>query len=123
MTGALLMEGALLGTLLAQIRTRPFQSIPLRHVVIVAFMIVALYPLRAAWRTLGDVPLFQQRAAAWDLRDVEIRRLKAEGTQDVIIGFLSDEEIQDLGDYTEYRLNRCAATLYGVETIMAVPVK
>jgi hypothetical protein len=123
MTGALMMEGALLGTLLGQIRTGSLQSIPLRNVAIVAFMIIALYPLRTAWRNFGDVPLFQQRAAAWDLRDAEIRRLKAEGTQDVIIGFLSEEETQDLGDYTEYRLNRCAAILYGVETIMAVPVE
>ena len=120
MTVALIIEGALLGTLLAQIRP---QSIILRNLALFAFMILALYPLRTAWRSLGEVPVYQQRAAAWDLRDAEIRRLKAEGTQDVIVGFLSDEEMQDLGDYTEYRLNRCAATLYGIETIMAVPVK
>jgi len=123
MTSALMMEGALLGTLAAQLRTTSFPSVYLRNFVIVAFMIFSVYPLRIAWRTFGEIPAYQQRAAAWDLRDAEIRRLKAEGTQDVVVGFLSDEETQDLGDYREYRLNRCAATLYGVETIMAVPVK
>jgi hypothetical protein len=118
MTGALMMEGALLGTLAAQVR---FQSIYLRNVTLIAFMILALYPLRTASRIFEEVPLYQQRAAAWDMRDAEIRRLKAEGTQNVVVGFLSDEETQDLGDYTEYRLNRCAATLYGVKSIVAVP--
>jgi hypothetical protein len=118
MTVALIMEGALLGRLVAQVRP---QSLYLRNFALVAFMILALYPLRTAWRTLEEVPVYQQRAAAWDFRDAEIRRLQAEGTQDVVVGFLSDEESQDLGDYTEYRLNRCAAALYGVKSIMAVP--
>jgi hypothetical protein len=120
MTIALIMEGALLGVLAAGIK---FQSVYLRNVALFAFIILALYPLRTAWRTLGEVPVYQRRAAAWDLRDAEIRRLSAEGTQDVIVGFLSDEEIQDLGDYTEYRLNRCAAILYGVKSIVAMSVK
>jgi hypothetical protein len=123
MTSALMMEGAVVGILVAQGRTTSFPSVYLRNFVIVAFMIFSLYPLRIAWRTFGEIPAYQQRAAAWDLRDAEIRRLKAEGTQDVVVGFLSDEETQDLGDYREYRLNRCAATLYGVKTIMVVPVK
>lgn len=118
MTAALMAEGALLGTLAAQAR---FQSVYLRNFALFAFMLLALYPLRTASRPLAEVPLYQQRAAAWDLRDAEIRRLKTEGTQDVVVGFLSDEETQDLGDYTEYRLNRCAATLYGVRSIVAVP--
>jgi hypothetical protein len=118
-----MMEGAVVGILVAQGRTTSFPSVYLRNFVIVAFMIFSLYPLRIAWRTFGEIPAYQQRAAAWDLRDAEIRRLKAEGTQDVVVGFLSDEETQDLGDYREYRLNRCAATLYGVKTIMVVPVK
>jgi hypothetical protein len=120
MTMALMMEGALLGTVVAQVRIQP---IYLRNFALFAFMILVLYPLRTAWRTLGEVPVYQQRAAAWDLRDAEIRRLKAEGTQDVVVGFLSEEETQDLGDYAEYRLNRCAATLYGVKSIVAMSAK
>lgn len=123
MTSALMMEGALLGALVAQFRANSFQSVYIRNFAILVFMILALYPLRTAWRTAGEVPVYQQRAAAWDLRDAEIRRLKTEGSQDLVIGFLSDEKTQDLGDYTEYRLNRCAATLYGVRSIVAVPVK
>jgi hypothetical protein len=120
MTIALIMEGVLLSTLVAQMR---LQSVYLRKAALLAFMILALYPLRTAWRTFGEIPVYQQRAAAWDLRDAEIRKLKAEGVQEVVVGYLSDEEMQDLGDYTEYRLNRCAATLYGVKSIVAMSVK
>ncbi|MGZ9234175.1 MAG: DUF6056 family protein [Anaerolineales bacterium] len=123
MTSALVMEGALLGTLVAQIRTQSFQSSYVRGFAILAVMLLALYPLRTAWRTLGEVPVYQQRAAAWDLRESEIRRLEAEGVQDLIVPFLSKERSQDLGDQTDFRLNRCAAALYGVKSIVAVPVK
>ena len=123
MTSALVMEGALLGTLIAQIRAKSFESIYLRGFAIFAFMLLALYPLRTAWRTFGEVPVYQQRAAAWDLRESEIHRLKAEGVQDLIVPFLSKERSQDLGDQTDFRLNRCAAALYGVKSIVAVPIK
>jgi hypothetical protein len=86
-------------------------------------MLLVLYPLRTAWRTFGEVPVYQQRAAAWDLRESEIRRLKAEGVQDLIVPFLSKERSQDLGDQTDFRLNRCAAALYGIKSIVAVPIK
>jgi hypothetical protein len=118
-----MMEGALLGVLIAQIRVASFKSGYVRNFAILALMILALYPLRTAWRTAGEIPAYRQRAAAWDLRDAEIRRRRDEGTRDLVIGFLWDEKTQDLGDYTEYRLNRCAATLYGVRSIVAVPVK
>jgi hypothetical protein len=123
MTSALLMEGALLGALAAQIRIKTFQPNYLRGVAIFVFMILALYPLRTVWRTFGEVPVYQQRASAWDLRETEIRRLKEEGVQDVIVPFLSAERSQDLGDQTDFRLNRCAATLYGIRSILAVPLK
>jgi hypothetical protein len=38
------------------------------------------------------------------------------------VRFLSDEISQDLGDQTDFRLNRCAATLYDVNSIVAVPM-
>jgi len=118
MTVALMMEGALIGVLLAQVRIRMW-----RTAGILALAILALYPLRTAWRTLEEVPVYRQRAAVWDARQAEILALKAQGEQDIVVRFLSEVPIQDLGDHTGYRLNRCAAALYGVNTIVVVPME
>ena len=123
MTAALMMEGALLGVLAAKSTMNISQSALLRGLAVLALIILALYPLRTAWRIFGDIPVYQQRAAVWDLRDAEIRALKAEGVQDLVVRFLPEMEIQDLGDRTKFRLNRCAAALYGVNTIVAVPME
>jgi len=122
MTIALMTEGAVLGVLFIQLKIS-FQSMALRNLAIVALMILALYPLRTAWRIFGDIPVYQQRAEAWDVRESEILNLKAEGAQDLVVRFLSDVPIQDLGDRTGFRLNRCAAALYGVNSIVAVPMR
>ena len=122
MTVALMTEGALLGVLASQVSVS-LQSMIFRNLAIVALMILALYPLRTAWRIFGEVPVYQQRAEAWDIRESEILKLKAEGVQDLVVRFLSNVPIQDLGDRTGFRLNRCAAALYGVNSIVAVPMK
>ena len=70
-----------------------------------------------------EIPAYKQRAAAWDKRDSEIRALKAQGVRQLVVRFLSDDQIQDLGDRREFRLNRCAAALYGVDSILAVPME
>jgi hypothetical protein len=49
--------------------------------------------------------------------------MKAQGEQDLVVPFLSEVPIQDLGDHKGYRLNRCAAALYGVNSIVAVPIE
>jgi hypothetical protein len=121
LTGAFMLEGALLGILVAQ--GKLFQSTYLRGVAAVALLLLALYPLRTAWRISGEIPEYRQRAAAWDLRESEIRLLKAQGVQDLTVRFLSAERIQDLGDRANFRLNRCAAALYGVDSIVARPMQ
>jgi hypothetical protein len=82
-------------------------------------MLLAFYPLRTALRNSADFSVYQSRASAWDLRDAAIRKLKIDGVQDVVIPFLSKEVIQDLGDHAGFRLNRCAASIYGVQSILA----
>jgi hypothetical protein len=121
LTGAFMMEGALLGVLAAQVTF--FQSTYVRGFGTVLLVLLALYPLRTAWRLFPEIPVYQQRAAGWDARESEIYRLKAEGVQDLTVRFLSAERIQDLGDHTDFRLNRCAAVLYGVDSIVARPIK
>ena len=48
--------------------------------------------------------------------------MKAQGERDLVVRFLSEERLQDLGDRTGFRLNRCASALYGVDSILAVPM-
>jgi hypothetical protein len=122
LTGAFMTEGALLGALFSPIRIQFFQFTSVRGLAIFALMILALYPLRTAWRVFGEVPVYQQRAAAWDLRESEIYKMKAEGSQDLVVRFLRKERTQDLGDHANFRLNRCAAALYGVNSIVAMPM-
>ena len=122
LTSALMLEGALLGILVAQIRTRFFRSVYVRGFAMLTLILLALYPLRTAWLTSKQIAAYQQRAAAWDARDSEIRALEAQGVRDLIVRFLPEEEIQDLGDHTGFRLNRCAAALYAVDSIVAFPM-
>jgi hypothetical protein len=123
MTSALMVNGALLGIFVSNIRTNFFRSVYLRRFAILALIAFVLYPLRTGWLTSQEIPAYQQRAAAWDERDSEIRALKAQGVRDLVVRFLSDDQIQDLGDRREFRLNRCAAALYGVDSILAVPMR
>ena len=123
MTGALMTEGALLGVLAAKAWRKISHATLVRGLAAFGFLLAALYPLRTAWRISSEIPTYQQRAAAWDGRDAEIRALKAQGARDLVVRFLPEVEIQDLGDRTGYRLNRCAAALYGVNTIVAVPME
>jgi hypothetical protein len=123
MTGALMMEGALLGLLAANSGMKLFQSSVVRGLSAFMLLLLALYPLRVAWQTFGEIPAYRQSAAAWDTRDAEIRQLKAQGVQDLVVRFLSEDPIQDLGDRSGFRLNRCAAALYGVDSIVVVPME
>jgi hypothetical protein len=80
---------------------------------------LTLYPLRTASRLVAELPVYRQRAAAWDARDAIIRDLQASGERDLTVPFLSTELLQDLGDHSEFRLNRCASILYDVNSIQA----
>ena len=122
MTAALMMEGALIGALAAQPRRNVLQPAMLHNFAILLLAITALYPLRTLWRTVGEIPAYRQSAAVWDAREAEILTMKAEGQRDLVVRFLSEVPIQDLGDHKGFRLNRCAAALYGVNTIVAVPM-
>ena len=123
MTVALMTEGALIGILAMQAKTTTFPPAVLRNLSILVLVILALYPLRTAWRTLREIPEYRQSAAVWDAREAEILSMKAQGQQDLVVRFLSEVPVQDLGDHKGYRLNRCAAALYGVNSIVAVPME
>jgi hypothetical protein len=122
MTMALITEGALLGTFASQLRSSLSQFAFFQGLATVALIILMLYPLRTAGRLMGEIPVYRERAAAWDAREAEIKSMKAQGQTDLVVRFLSKERLQDLGDHKGFRLNRCAAALYGANTIVAVPM-
>ena len=123
MTAALIMEGALLGTLASQLKTNFSQPAFLHGFATFALIILMLYPLRTAWRMIRRNPCVSRTGRGWDTRKSEIKAMKAEGEKDLVVRFLSSERLQDLGDHKGFRLNRCAASLYGVDSIVAVPMK
>lgn len=122
LTCALMANGALIGILLAGMKTKQPVSTFLYRLAIFSLMLLTFYPLRTASRVIADVPAYQQRASAWDARDARIRDLQASGERNLRVPFLGEEIIQDLGDRTGFRLNRCASSLYGVDSILALPV-
>jgi len=122
LTIAFMTEGALIGALVAQARIQFFQAMFLRRLALITFIFFTLYPLRTAWRMMAEIPTYQHRAEVWDLRESEIRASRAQGIQDLVVPWLREDPIQDLGDQARFRLNRCAADLYGVNTIVARPM-
>ena len=118
-----MIDGALIGVLMAQAKVKSVQPASLRNFAILVLAILALYPLRTAWRTFEEVPAYRQSAVVWDAREAEILAMKARGEKDLVVPFLSEVPIQDLGDHKGYLLNRCAAALYGVNSIVAVPME
>jgi hypothetical protein len=119
LTCALMVNGALIGMLAAQIRTRRTLAVVLSSLVVLGLILLSLYPLRTASRLVADIPTYRQRAANWDAREAIIRDLQASGERDLTVPFLSTELLQDIGDHSEFRLNRCASLLYDVNSIEA----
>jgi hypothetical protein len=119
----LMAIGAIVGILAAGSGWMFLRSPLLQTSAILLFVLLSLYPLRTAWRVAADVPQYRESAAAWDERDAQIRAMKADGIQDLTVQFLSSDPVQDLGDRREFRLNRCASNLYGVNSILTLPMK
>ncbi len=117
LTGMLMLEGALLGILLTH------GKLGFPQFAIIALLILSFYPLRSTPRLLAEIPTYRQYAEKWDRRDAQMRAWKAEGVQDLIVPFLPEEVIQDLGDHRGFWLNRCASILYGVDSILAGPAE
>jgi hypothetical protein len=116
LTGMFMTSGVVMGILSAGVA----KTANLRLVFAMAFLIVSFYPLRTSWRVSAKIPIFRQYAEAWDRRDAQIRAMQARGERDLVVPFLPEEPMQDLGDQREFRLNICASRIYGVNSILAI---
>jgi len=124
LVAGLMIEGALLGYLLAQLRPGIVDNLPLKLISAVLLGIAALYPLRAAWLTLAEVPEYRARAEAWDTREIQINTLIAQGNTDLLIVQLDGiHGVKELDVNQNHWVNRCAAIYYKVNSIRAVSPK
>ncbi len=124
LVAGLMIEGALLGILLAQWRPDFIQKLPLKLASAVLLAFAALYPLRAAWFSIGEVPAYRARAEAWDARVIQINDLIAQGETDLLIVQLDGVEgVKELEGTEKHWVNRCAAKYYQVNSIRTAPPK
>ncbi len=124
LVAGLMIEGALLGSLLAQWRPRAIETLHLKLISAVLLGVAALYPLRAAWLTLADVPEYRARAEAWDKREIQINTLIAQGDTDLlIVQFDGIYGVKEMDTYADHWVNRCAANYYEVNSIRTSPPK
>ncbi len=121
-TGRVLMTAALTaGGLWLGLRFRPQPRLQL--LMALALILIALYPLRATWKMWqSELPLYQQRAAAWDAREAGILSQIAEGRKEIIVEQIFNfQQVKELDSDPRHWVNRCAALYYGVESIQAIP--
>lgn len=124
LVAGLMIEGALLGSLLAQWQPAFAEKLPLKLASAVLFAVAALYPLRAGWLSLNDIPDYRARAEAWDTRVIQINDLIAQGQTDLLIVQLDGVEgVKELEVTEKHWVNRCAAKYYEVNSIRTAPPK
>jgi hypothetical protein len=123
LTVALMIEGAGLGFLFAQWRTRVLKSLPVRTISALLLMITAFYPLRAAFHTFASVPEYRTRAELWDMREAFIYKKIAQGELDLVVpGYPGIYGVKEWDDRKTHWVNRCVATYYNLDGIRTVAV-
>lgn len=123
LVAALMVEGAVLGVLLAQWRPRGIEVFHFDLISTIILGITALYPLRAAWLTLGSVPEYRERARLWDARDSYVQRHAALGEANIIVpGYSGIYGIKEWDEDPNHWINLCAAQYYRVDSIIAAPI-
>lgn len=121
MIAAFMLEGALFGILLKDMRFKYNQIFGQWMVLILFAVLVVVYPLRAALNIYRfDVPKFRTNAESWDVRDTQIRLAVEQGATDLVV-----VQLDSMGGVVEYKGNRsfwvnsCAARYYGLDSLIA----
>jgi len=119
---AMITTGILLG-LLSSSWKLPVKYAFLQWVFLGVFVLLGTsYPIRRALVLLTEsVPEYHQRADYWDRREALIMRKAASGETDLIIpGFSGIYGVKELDDRPNFWFNRCAAQIYGVNSIRTI---
>jgi hypothetical protein len=120
---SLSMEGMIIGVILSQLHALSHEAPPffLRAVAVLASIVLLLYPLYDARKLVAQVPDYRARAAAWDMRDAQIRADKGQGLKNIQVEeFDSISGISELRPDAGFWVNGCAANFYGVRSIEAI---
>jgi hypothetical protein len=117
LVAGLMIEASLLASLLAQFKT----SLPLKLISAVLLAVTALYPLRSAWISLGDIPEYRTRAQEWDVREGQIFEWRKKSLDLIVDQFNGVDGVKELDVSENHWVNRCAAQYYGLNTIRAYP--
>jgi hypothetical protein len=122
LVAGLMIEFSLLGSLLAHYSSHIAETLPLKLVSAILLTVTALYPLRAAWISLADIPEYRTRAQEWDVREAQIFAYRAQGGTDLIVDqFNGVDGVKELDVNENHWVNRCAAQYYGIKSIRAYP--
>ena len=122
MTIGTLLWGGLIGILSHRIMDR---IVNIGFASIILLGISWIYPLRAAIQIWQQILSAMARAAEWDARREEITQQVNKGVSHVEIPRL-DSSVQGLSELNEdpqFRVNKCAASYYGVWSIRVVAKK
>ena len=122
MTAGLMVDGAVLGVLAAQLSVLSSWRSWVFLLASLGILVFAFYPMRAAWITVTvDASRYRKWTTAWDARNAQILAEKAQGRENLVVrkipGF---EYLKEFDVRAKNRINRCAATFYGVRSIMTV---
>ncbi|MEP6895911.1 MAG: DUF6056 family protein, partial [Chloroflexota bacterium] len=114
----LILQGGLMEVLLSRLQLPGFA----RSLVVVVLAVLMIYSLQASSKIYASLIVYKNFAAAWDLRDAQIRQAVIEGTRDLVVVQL--DAVGDVGEYKgfngpNYWINVCAAEFYGLHTLVA----
>jgi hypothetical protein len=122
MTITLVIEGALLGMWLSQVKLRFFNAVRLEYIAMLFLLILVIYPFRAGLQAIQDVPEYRARAEAWDTRETQIKTLIAQGDTDLLVVQLDGVKgVKELDVNADHWVNRCASKYYEVNSIRTAP--
>jgi hypothetical protein len=117
----LISFGGLMGMLLGEFRF-PLPLNLTRSLMVGILAVLAIYPFQASRRIYASLTPYRNFAAAWDVRDVQIRSSVAQGARDLVVVQL--DSVADVPEYKGfgspgYWINVCAAQYYGLHTLVA----
>jgi hypothetical protein len=93
-------------------------AIPVAGIALLACLAFPLWTGRVYW---GELPRYQRWAEFWDRRDLELRQASSRGDLNVNVMAIDHiiPRVAELSDQPSGWYNRCAATYYHLETIVA----
>jgi hypothetical protein len=94
--------------------------------LVINIVLVLLYAhgVQSIIPNIGKIPLYAERAAVWDQRDLQIRQSKDQGILEIHVRGIDGLPVGGIRDFADsygpgYWVNNCAIRYYGVEAIYA----